>query len=213
MKNFKCAVFDLDGTVLDSTDVWYQIDKEFFEARGLVIPPDYAKTISPMGFERAAEYTIETFSLPETKSQVMEEWNYMAQQKFEKNVGLKDGAYEYLNYLKSKDIKLCIATASHEELFVPALKRNGVYDLFDCITTLKEVNRGKGFPDVYIKSAQKAGENVEDCVVFEDLLAGIRGALKGGFFTVAVYDKNSEKDFADIKKISNKVIHSFLELM
>ena len=50
-------------------------------------------------------------------------------------------------------------------------------------------------------------------MVFEDLLAGIRGALKGGFFTVAVYDKNSEKDFADIKKISNKVIHSFFELM
>ena len=65
MKNFKCAVFDLDGTVLDSTDVWYQIDKEFFEARGLVIPPDYAKTISPMGFERAAVFNIVRFSFSE----------------------------------------------------------------------------------------------------------------------------------------------------
>lgn len=213
MKNFKCAVFDLDGTILDSTDVWNQIDKEFFAARGLVLPPDYAETIAPMGFERAAEYTIDKFSLSESKSQVMEEWNYMAQLKFEKEVRLKDGAFEYLNYLKQNDIKLCIATASHEELFVPALKRNGVYDLFDHITTLKEVNRGKGFPDVYIKSAQKANANISDCVVFEDLLAGIRGALNGGFFTVGVYDKNSEKDFADIKKLSDKVIHSFFELM
>lgn len=213
MKNFKCAVFDLDGTILDSTDVWNQIDEEFFEARGLMLPPDYGDTIAPMGFERAAEYTIDAFSLSETKAQVMEEWNFMAQQKFKKDVGLKDGAYEYLYYLKNRGVKLCVATASHEELFVPALKRNGVYDLFDHITTLKEVNRGKGFPDVYLKSAQKANESIENCVVFEDLLAGIRGALNGGFFTVAVYDKNSEKDFSIIKKISNKVIHSFYELM
>lgn len=213
MRDFKCAVFDLDGTLLDSTLVWSEVDENFFNRRGLTQPPGYAKAISPMGFERAAVYTIERFNLKETPEQVMAEWNDEAQRMFASRVFLKPGAAEYLELLKQKGVKLCIATASHRELFVPALQNNGVFHLFDYITTLKEVKRGKGFPDIYLESAKKAGESVEDCVVFEDLYEGIKGSKAGGFYTVAVYDKNSEDDTEKIKSISDKFIYDFNELI
>lgn len=213
MKDFECAIFDLDGTILDSTDVWHQVDRDFFAKRGLDLPPDYADTIASMGYDKAAEYTIKRFNLNQTVKQVLDEWNEMSLEKFEREIALKAGALEYLNFLKQKNIKLCVATASQKELFVPALKRNKIFDLFDHITTLKEVNRGKGFPDIYLKAAQKAKSEIKDCVVFEDIFAGIKGAKDGGFFTVAVYDKNSHHDIDRIKNLSDKLIYDFSELI
>ena len=213
MIDFKCAIFDLDGTVLDSTDVWTEIDIEFFGKRGMTLPEGYAKTIAPMGFDRAAEYTVATYGLSETPQSVVAEWNRMSHEKFEKHVALKPGAKKYIEYLKSKGVVLCIATASQEDMFVPALKNNGIYHLFDHVTTLSEVRRGKGFPDIYLKSAQKSGFEVSDCVVFEDLLAGIKGAKDGGFYTVAVYDKNSQSDIEKIKNTADKFIYDFETLM
>ncbi|MBQ8782520.1 MAG: HAD family phosphatase [Clostridia bacterium] len=213
MTDFKCAIFDLDGTVLDSADVWNQIDIEFFAQRGMAMPEDYGKIISPMGFQRAAEYTVATYGLSETPQEVVAVWNKMSREKFKNEVKLKPGAKEYLEHLKSRGVVLCIATASQEDMFIPALENNGIYHLFDYITTLNEVKRGKGFPDIYLKASQKAGFEVKDCVVFEDLLAGIKGAKDGGFYTVAMYDKNSKKDIEKIKNITDKLIYSFEELI
>ena len=213
MKNFKCAVFDLDGTLLDSNDVWHQVDVEFFAERGLELPKDYAKIISPMGFKGAAHYTIEKYNLNETPEQVMTRWHRMAQEKFANSVSLKPYAKEYLEFLKKNGVTLCIATASNEDLFVPSLENNGVFHLFDSITTIQEVSRGKGFPDIYLKAAEKNGFQPSDCVVYEDIYEGVRGAKSGGFYTVAVYDKSSKDDEEIIRQLSDEYVYSFSELM
>ena len=213
MKDFKCAIFDLDGTLLDSTDVWHQVDEEFFAERGLTLPDDYAKIISPMGFKGAADYTIEKFSLKETREQVMAQWHAMAQKKFAEQVNLKPYAKEYLEFLKNNGVRLCIATASHEDLFVPSLKNNGILHLFDSMTTVNEVKRVKGFPDIYLRAAEKNGFPVEDCAVFEDIYECIRGAKSGGFYTVGVYDEKSKDDEEKIRALSDEYIYSFSELL
>lgn len=213
MRDFKCAIFDLDGTLLDSTDVWHQVDEEFFAERGLVLPDDYAKIISPMGFKGAADYTIEKFSLKETREQVMAQWHAMAQKKFAEQVALKPYAKEYLEFLKNNGVRLCIATASHEDLFVPSLENNGILHLFDSMTTVSEVKRVKGFPDIYLRAAEKNGVPVEDCAVFEDIYECIRGAKSGGFYTVGVYDEKSKDDEEKIRALSDEYVYSFSELM
>lgn len=213
MKEFKGAIFDLDGTILDSMWVWEQVDVNFLGKRGIPIPKDYAKEISAMNIKTAAEYTIARFCLPETVDQVMKEWFGMAVKEYGEDVQLKTGVREYLAYLKAKEIKLAVATSSPEGLFLPCLENNEIFEFFDTIVTTMEVARGKDFPDVYEEAANRLSLKPSECVVFEDILKGIRAARQGGFYVVAVEEEHAKEDREEIQEISHKYIKGFEEMM
>lgn len=82
----KGAIFDMDGTLLDSMWVWRQIDVDFLGRRGFEVPPDYLEMITPMGYCRAAEYTIERFGLNEKPEDLIQEWYGMAAEAYAKKV-------------------------------------------------------------------------------------------------------------------------------
>ena len=75
---FEAAILDLDGTLLDSMDVWEQIDIMFLQKRGLPVPENYVTEICARSFEEAAQYTIDLFGLTEKVDDMVREWNEMA---------------------------------------------------------------------------------------------------------------------------------------
>lgn len=213
MKEFKGAIFDLDGTILDSMWVWEQVDVNFLGNRGISVPGDYAKEISAMNIITAAEYTIARFHLPETAEQVAAEWYDMAMKEYSEDVRLKAGAREYMAYLKAKDVKLAVATSSPRELFLPCLENNEIFEFFDTIVTTMEVKRGKDFPDVYEEAARRISLKPSECMVFEDILKGIKAAKRGGFYVVALEEDHAIEDREEIRQVSHKYIKDFGELM
>ena len=76
--DFNAAIFDLDGTILDSMDVWEHIDIQFLKKRNLPVPENYVTEICARSFEEAAQYTIDLLGLQETVEGIIEEWNNMA---------------------------------------------------------------------------------------------------------------------------------------
>ena len=176
------------------------------------MPDDYMKTIAPMGVYNAAVYSKNKFKLDCSVEQIIEQWHEMARKKY-LSVKLKSGAKKYLNFLKENGVKLAIATASEPELFEPLLERHGVLNLFDNITTLSEVSRGKGFPDIYERAAEKMKLKNDECVVFEDIFLGIKGAKDGNFFAVCMKDDTSIKDTENILAICDKYIEDFNEMI
>ena len=213
MKQYKGAIFDLDGTLLDSMRVWDDIDIAFLKKRGLEVPPDYQEAITPLGFLEAARYTIRRFGFPETPEELIQEWHQMAVDAYTYEVELKDGAAEYLRYLKEKGIRMAVATSSSPELYEPALKRNGIYEYFKAFVTVSEVKRGKGFPDIYEKAAEKLSLPPETCVVYEDILKGVEGAKMDDFYVVGVEDIHSSYEKNEIMQLSDRYILSFEELL
>jgi len=213
MFDVKGAIFDLDGTLLDSMDVWKQIDVRFLEKRGMIATADYSQAVAQLGFRAAAEYTIDRFRLDEDPADIVDEWNHMAFQAYASEIGLKPHAREYLQHLKDRAVKLGVATALHPESVEASLKNNSILHLFDSFTTLHEVKRGKGFPDIYLLAARKLGVPPGECIVFEDILTGVKGAKAGGFQVCGIYDASSEHEWDQIKSVCDRSIRDYKELM
>lgn len=116
MKKFTGAIFDLDGTLLDSMWVWEQIDVDFLSRRGIDLPEDYLKKITPMGFEAAARYTIDRFGLQEQPRDLIGEWYAMAEDYYKTKVGLKPHAKEFLRCLADQGVRIGAATSSDSRL-------------------------------------------------------------------------------------------------
>lgn len=212
-RKIKAAIFDLDGTIFDSMWVWTDIDKRFLGDRGFEVPKDYLQAIAPIGARKAAEYTIERFELNEKVEDVMNEWFDMAMEAYKNEVLCKPYVKEYLQKLKSNGIRLGVATSSDRKLVLPALERNGIIDFFETIVTVDQVDRGKGFPDIYERAAKNMGCANVECMVFEDILAGIKGAKAGGFVAIGVYEKHSLYEHPEIKRLADRFIMDFGEML
>lgn len=206
IKDFKGHIFDLDGTLTKSNHVWSKIDEDFLGKRGIEVPEDYFKQVSAMNFEQAAVYTNDRFSLGENIQDIMKEWFDMAVYEYTNVIGLCGNAGEYVRRLKDQGRKIALATASTEELYRPVLKRNGILDCFDCFVSTEQVKRGKGFPNVYELAAEKLGLAARDCVVYEDIVEGIKGAKAGGFFAVACLNDHYSHDWDEMRDIADEIV-------
>ena len=213
MFDFKGAIFDLDGTLIDSMDVWEKIDIKFLEKRNISIPKDYIEKVNDMSFKEVAKYTIERFGLKENEDDLIKEWNEMALFEYSNNIKLKPNVKEYLQKLKFNNIRIGLATSSPRELYEVVLKNNKIYDYFDTFTSLQDVKRDKNYPDIYLLTAKKLEVNIYDCVVFEDILVAINTLKKANFKVIGVYDKYSIKDIKEIKASSDKFIYDYKELL
>ena len=192
--DFCAAIFDLDGTLLDSMGIWEKIDEDFLGKRGIPVPTDYAKAIASLSFRETAKYTIERFHLAETEDELLEEWSRMAADEYALRVPLKPHAREYLEALKARGIKLATATSLSHRLSGPALRRCGIYDLFDaqcCTDELADGLREKRLPDIFLLAAKKLAVRPEDCVVFEDILPAVIGAKSAGMRVYCIADASS----------------------
>lgn len=210
--NYCAAVFDLDGTLIDSNPVWEKLDRIILERRNITADDDFFKKLTAMTYEDAAA-EISKLGVNISVNDFKNEINELAIYEYSHSIRLKDGAKNYLIYLKNNNIKISLATASPAELYVPVLKNNGVYDLFDAFTTTDEVGQSKDYPDIYVEAAKKVGVNTKCCIAFEDVLKGVSSAKKAGMFAVGVYDESSADCIEEIKKASDKFIYSFNEML
>lgn len=206
---FEAAIFDLDGTLLNSMNVWEQIDIKFLQKRGLPVPTDYVVEICARSFEEAAQYTIDLFGVSETIDDIIKEWNVMAAYEYTNNVKIQSYAMDYLLQLKSRGIKLAVATGLPKELFIPCLKNNSILHLFDVLCSTDEVRHGKECPDVFELAAKRLRVVPERCIVFDDVLPAIKSAKLANMIACGVYDKYSAHNQTEIEEIADSYILNF----
>lgn len=208
----KAAIFDLDGTLLDSTSVWRRIDEVFLGKRGYAIPDDYFSNVATMNLMQAAEYTIQRFDLTENTDAVIAEWHEMALRAYAERIPLKPGAAAFLRSLSGKGIKIALATAADPDYYVPALRRCGIYGFFDLFVHSRP-GLYKGSAVFYLYCAEQLGVSPAECVVFEDIYEGVLAAKQAGMAAVAVADPQSAVRRDEIAKIADTYILSFEELL
>ncbi|MEW8995011.1 HAD family hydrolase [Clostridium sp.] len=210
-KNIDAAIFDMDGTIVDSMWVWNKIDIEYLAKHNLEMPPSLNNDIAHLSFNEVAIYFKNTFNLPYGVEEIKQHWNDMAYEAYCNKVKLKPGVKEFFSLLKENNIKIALATSNNTLLLEACLKANGIYEYFDTITLTNEVKRGKDFPDVYLLTANKLGVSPDKCMVFEDLLPAIHGAKKAGMKVIGVYDEHSIDQHNDMKALADDFILDYAD--
>jgi len=212
LTNIKAAIFDLDGTLIDSMWVWGKIDEDYFRNRNMDLPDNLKSQIEHLSFDETAAYFKNTFGISDTIEEIKKEWTDSAYTEYLNNVKLKPGVVEFLSLLKSLNIKIGLATSNSKALLEAGLQANDIYHYFDSITITDEVSRGKNFPDVYLLAAEKLGARPEECIVFEDILPAVKGAKAAGMKVVGVYDDFSKEQREDIMSHADRYIIEYHEL-
>ncbi len=205
LRNYDALILDLDGTMLDSMGVWNEVDEIFLGRRGFAVDREYTDTVKSCSMTQSAEYTIRRFGLSETPDEVIAEWEETVGEEYKNSIKLKEGVREFLFAAKEMGLKLTCATALSSKNAVNSLKNNGVFSLFENITTLEDLGHmtNKNDPSIFFKAAAKVGCDPERCLVFEDVYGALEGAKKGGFDSVIVYDELSSKDYEKAREIAD----------
>ena len=185
----KAVIFDLDGLLVDTEHIAYQIYKDILDGYGYPFTKeDYAQNYSGKSMTVNVPHVIETYQLPWTVENGLEEVLRAEERLLTRGVELKPGAKELLAFLKENRYGIAMASSSIRDRALNILNENGIVDYFDQFVFGKEVERGKPYPDIFLKACEKLGERPEDCLVLEDSEAGIQAANAAGIPVICIPD-------------------------
>ncbi|GMQ60524.1 HAD family phosphatase [Vallitalea sediminicola] len=213
LKNIKAVLFDLDGTLVDSMWFWESIDIEYLGRYNIELPNNLQDKIEGMSFTETAHYFKETFSIPESIKEIKKTWNDMAWDYYINKVELKEGIIDFLDYLSENDIAMGIGSSNSKDLVNVVIDKYNMSDYFTSIRTSCEVDRGKPFPDIYLKVAEDLGVKPEECIVFEDIPKGIISGKEAGMKVCTIYDDYSKNMDDEKKKLADYYINDYNELL
>lgn len=209
----KGIIFDLDGTLIDSMQVWNKVDRTFLRECGVAEPPeDISDRVRKMTVDQSSEYFISEFGLSCTKEYVIKRVEELVKIQYEEIIPLKAGVYELLDFLDERDLPYGVATATYRRLAEAVLKRHGIFERMRFLLTDGEFPKGKSSPEIFKAGAELLGSSPSETIVAEDSLHCLETAAAAGFFTVGVYDEVSAGDRAQAEKISDEYIMRLDEL-
>ncbi len=201
------AIFDLDGTVLDSMHCFKPIGAKIAEKYGLLNPDPrdfYAHSIPEIG-----EVLRNKYNISDTVEQFVAYTNSLVESAFFNEVEPKQSIEVFLKQLQQNNIKMAIATLSDRYLVEAALKRCGLIDYFTGIFCCSEVGVGKKSPKVYELALELLGTEKEQTWVFEDSHYAAVTAKNAGFKLACIADDSNKKQRNELKELGDVFINDY----
>ena len=205
------AIFDVDGTLLDSMSIWDTIGADYLRSIGYIPRENLNEIFKNMSLLQAAEYYRYEYGVTLRVEEIMSGVNAMLEQFYQYEAPLKPGAAELLARLRQNRVKLCIATATDRYLVEAALARCGVLSYFGEIFTCNGVGHGKDEPHIFEAALRFLGTEKSETVVFDDALYAIKAAKEAGFPVAAVCDSH-EKNQEEIRVLSDVYLKDLAQL-
>ena len=199
----KGAIFDMDGTLLDSMPIWMNASTRYLKRLGIQAETNLAEILFHMSMQEGAEYIRQTYQVAEDTDAIIAGVNAIVYEAYEKEVQPKAGVRDFLEGLKLAGIPMVVATSSDREMAEAAFARTGLMPYFHEIFTCSEVGAGKSSPDIYFAAAKALGTKIEETWTFEDALYATKTAKAAGFCTVGLYDASSDKEQAELREIAD----------
>ena len=206
----KGAIFDFDGTLVDSMFIWDTIGEDYLRSLGKEPHEDLKETFLTLTLEEAAEYYRTHYGVTLFVKEIVDGVNAMVEGIYKTRVTLKHGVAEYLRLLKENGARMCIATVTDRYLVEETLERLGILHYFSEIFTCAEVGYGKDKPIIYRKALEHLDTAKNETYVFEDSLFALKTAKADGFTTVGVYDRHENRQ-DNLKNLADYYIVDFAD--
>ena len=206
----KGAIFDFDGTLVDSMFIWDTIGEDYLRSLGKEPHEDLKETFMTLTLEQAAEYYRTHYGVTLSVKEIVYGVNTMVEGIYRTRVALKQGVADFLAQLKDNGTRMCIATVTDRYLVEETLDRLGILQYFSEIFTCAEVGYGKDKPIIYRKALEHLDTAKNETYVFEDSLFALKTAKADGFTTVGVYDRHENRQ-DNLKNLADYYIVDFAD--
>ncbi len=193
LNRIKGAIFDMDGTLVDSLffwDIlWKKIGEDFLGGKPFRPTDEEDKNMRTLTLYDSMYYLNSIYHITPDDNTLADYAINMLGKFYITDVKMKDGAEEFLQHCKEKGLKMCIASASTKEHIRSVLTNLRIDGFFSEIFSCEEFGKGKEAPDIYLAAMEHLGIKKEETCVFEDSLTAIKTAKEIGMKTVAIYDR------------------------
>ena len=213
LDEIKGAIFDVDGTMLDSMRMWHDIEIEYLMKHGISGVDNWAEVRYEMSQAEVGEYFQKEYGIKKSVQEITAEKNAMLDEFYFNAAALKPGVVAFLEALKARGVKMCVATATDRYLIEASLSRVGIDKYFERIFTCNEERTSKSSPDIFIRAAKFLGTDVGETVVVEDASHAIRSAKSAGFKVMAVFDQSAAAHQEEIRAMSDYYYTSLDDLI
>lgn len=209
--SYAAVIFDLDGTLVDSMNIWEEVPEKLVRQLGYSPEPGLVEELRTRDLRTGAELLIRRYRMPWTVPELLEAADRLLEEEYRTGVRLKPGAGELVRELHWKGVPLCIATASTAAQARGAMERYGLLGCFDFILSCTEYG-GKGKPDIFLEAARRFGLPPRSIAVVEDSLYAARTAARSGFFVVGVADGSAAADREELQALCGCFVESLDQL-
>ena len=208
----KGAIFDVDGTILDSMPMWDNIGRIYLNDKGIKAETDLSRTMFSMTMEEGAVYLKKRYRLHLTPDEISAEIKNMTQAFYQYEVPLKANVFDFLSSLNRRGITITAATLSERNIVEAAFSRLNISRLFSGIFTAAEVGAGKDRPDIFYAAQSHMGTDISQTWVFEDGLYAMKTAKAAGFRVCGVFDRSSIADREKIQAACDVYLPSYAKV-
>ncbi len=209
--NIKGAIFDFDGTLFDSMPIWKGLKFEFFESLGVILTDEDRKLFSGLFLTEALPLAKERFKLKENIPDLYFMFWSLLNNKYLEKALPKNNIIPFLEKLKSKGVKMGIATATDESAIISLLKKFDMMKYFSSIYSIYTVKAPKTQPNVYDAVCKELCCGKKETWVFEDAVYAAKTAKENGYNVVGIFD-NSEPQHDKLIEIADIYINDYNEI-
>jgi HAD superfamily hydrolase (TIGR01509 family) len=204
------VVFDLDGVLIQSEEVWDTVRERFTRERGGRYDAEIQRAMMGMSSTEWSHYLHETAGLPDSPEQINEAVVQRMLEAYERQLPLIDGAVDAVQRL-ARTYPLGLASSSNRALIDAVLRTAGLESCFAATVSSEEVARGKPAPDVYLEAARRLGVEPTSCAAVEDSHGGIRSAKAAEMRVIAIPNPSYPPDDESLAQ-ADVVLRSLAEL-
>lgn len=209
--NIKGTVFDFDGTLFDSMQIWENVGIIYLGELGKEPKETLREELRTLSLQQSADFFKEEYVINLTTKEIIDGINKIIEKYYLYEVQPKEGVVEFLDRLQAAQVKMCIATATDRYLIEAALKRCNLDKYFSKIFTCSEIGYGKDKPQIFRCAMDYLGLNRQTTIIFEDAYHAIVTAKKDGFLVAGVADA-SERRQEEIRKMTDCYVADFRDI-